>query len=273
MILDSGSNSCNIDENLATKLNLKPISDYFERRLTYMTQKVSIRTCVYSLKLLSQDKKYVRDVFAYSVSNFGTDVPNWREECALYPHLKDLKIPKVEDPIAGILIGVDCIDLFRPIEVRYGEQNQPMSIRTPLGWSFLGPHSRNCTEDLINSICAHVQDEDYIVFKSKDDDLYELVERSLTLEEWNLKESDLPFTKGYKGGPKPPELWTESERIAEEKMVVEFVAATGSQPDHFQAKIPWKDCYKQNLGGNFNAVRRRQLKTLSTASMQKKDSA
>ena len=271
VILDSGSNSCNINENLASKLNLKPVSDYFDRRLTYMTQEVSIRTCVYSLKLLSQDKKYVREIFAYSVSNFNTDVPNWRKECALYSHLKDLKIPAIDNSSAGILIGVDCIDLFRPMEVRYGEQNQPMSIRTPLGWSFLGPHSRNCTEDLINSICTLVQERRIEVYKSKDDDLHELVERSLTLEEWNLKESDLPFTKGYKGGPKPPELWTESERIAEEKMVVEFIPETGSQPEHFQARIPWKDCYKQNLSGNFNAVRRRQLKTLSTASMQKKD--
>ena len=91
-----------------------------------MTQKVSVRTCVYKLKLLGQDKKYVREVFAYSVSNFGTDVPNWRKECALYPHLKDLKIPKVDHSIAEILIGIDCIDLFGPMDVRYRRINGPV---------------------------------------------------------------------------------------------------------------------------------------------------
>ena len=269
VILDSGSNSCNVDETLATELGLEPISEYFDRHVRYITRSVKLRTCVFSLRLVGQDQKYVRDIFAYSVSNFKTDVPNWRNECSLYSHLDDLVIPEAESSVARILIGVDCIDLFRPTEVRYGQPNEPMALKTALGWSFQGPHPKVCA-DIYNSICVLTHNRKFESFKSKDDDLHELIERSLTLEEWNLKESDLPFTKGYKGGPKPPELWTESERIAEEKMVVEFIAGTGTKPDHFQARIPWKDCYKQNLSGNFNAVRRRQLKTFSASSLQKK---
>ena len=271
VILDSGSNSCNIDESLATQLGLKPISDYFDRTVRYITRSVKLRTCVYSLQLIGQDMKYVRDIFAYSVSNFKTDVPNWRTECSLYSHLNDLVIPEVDTCQAGILIGVDCIDLFRPMEVRFGLPNEPMALRTPLGWSFQGPHPKVVTEDLYNSMCALVHRGNFESFKSKDDDLHELVERSLTLEEWNLKESDLPFTKGYKGGPKPPNLWTEAERVAEERMVIDFVAGVGSKPNYFQAKIPWKDCHEVNLCGNFHAVRKRQLKTLSDASLKKKD--
>ena len=270
MILDSGSNSCNIDQNLAAQLGLKPISDYFERTVRYITKSVTLRTCVYSLRLVGQDKKYVREIFAYSVDNFKTEVPNWRKECSLYSHLNDLVIPEIDTNQAGILIGVDCIDLFRPMEVRYGQPNEPMALKTALGWSFQGPHPKTVTEDLYHSICTLVHSGRFETFKSKDDDLHELVERSLTLEDWHLKESDLPFTKGYKGGPKPPDLWTESERIAEEKMVVEFITGTGSKPGFFQAKIPWKDCYEVNLSGNFNAVRKRQLKTLSDSSLQKK---
>ena len=270
VVLDSGSNSCNVDENLASELGLKPVSDYFDRRVRYVTESVKLRTRMYSLKLVSQDKETEREIFAYSVSNFKADVPNWGVECSLYDYLKDLKIPPVETTQAGILIGVDAIDLLRPMEVRYGETNEPMGIKTALGWSFLGPHPKDSAHDLIKSICALAQVE-HVVFKSKDDDLHELVERSLTLEEWNLKESDLPFTKGYKGGPKPVELWTESERIADERMEITFVRSNGSEPDHFQARIPWKDDYKSNLVGNFHAVRKRQLKTLSEASLAKKE--
>ena len=56
-----------------------------------------------------------------------------------WPHLKDLKIPDVEDNQVTILIGANVPEAQVHEECRRGRSGEPYAVRTVLGWAVLGP--------------------------------------------------------------------------------------------------------------------------------------
>lgn len=56
-----------------------------------------------------------------------------------WPHLKDLRLPKVDPSGISILIGQDVPEALWPLELRKGKEGQPYATRTRLGWSLNGP--------------------------------------------------------------------------------------------------------------------------------------
>ena len=56
-----------------------------------------------------------------------------------WPHLKDLRLPRVDKSGVSILIGQDVPEALWPLELRKGEEGQPYATRTRLGWSLMVP--------------------------------------------------------------------------------------------------------------------------------------
>ena len=56
-----------------------------------------------------------------------------------WPHLKDLKIPDVEDNQVTMLIGANVPEAQVHEECRRGRSGGPYAVRTVLGWAVLGP--------------------------------------------------------------------------------------------------------------------------------------
>ncbi|XP_044170564.1 uncharacterized protein LOC122954581 [Acropora millepora] len=56
-----------------------------------------------------------------------------------WPHLKDLKIPDVEDNQVTMLIGANVPEAQVHEECRRGRSGEPYAVRTVLGWAVLGP--------------------------------------------------------------------------------------------------------------------------------------
>jgi len=54
-------------------------------------------------------------------------------------HLCDLNVPVLHDEDNLLLIGVDVPHAFRTLEERRGNVGEPFAVRTPLGWSLIGP--------------------------------------------------------------------------------------------------------------------------------------
>ena len=55
------------------------------------------------------------------------------------PHLQSVTIPKINQDKVSLLIGLDCPNAQRILEMREGNGTQPNAVKTPFGWSLLGP--------------------------------------------------------------------------------------------------------------------------------------
>jgi hypothetical protein len=89
-------------------------------------------------------------------------VANLNEICKRFNHLSDLSFPDAKPKCAGILIGISHMKLMMSLESREGSWNQPVAIRTRLGWSVCGKLSdieRN-NDSFVGHICrCEVVDE------------------------------------------------------------------------------------------------------------------
>ena len=61
-----------------------------------------------------------------------------RDELTNWPHLKHVPILDVETSDVHILIGQDCADLLKPLEIKAGKQDEPYAVKTVFGWSING---------------------------------------------------------------------------------------------------------------------------------------
>ena len=273
VIIDSGSNSSNIDESLVKELGLKPSTEEFERTIRYVSSEATSLTAGYDLQFVSLDNHHTQSIRAYRVQNFKSTIPNWKAVCQTHDYLKDLPILEAKTNVAKILLGTDCPGLFEIIESRTSQNEGPTATKNILGWSFLGRYTPNKFPKNVPKIFKQTSDplpkkEKTVKNKSYDSELYDLVKRSMEVESWDLAESDRPFSKKFKGGPKPIDRWTDEEHIAHEKMVIKEVTDTVDK--HFVANVPWKEGHSEKLKGNFQAVKKRQDNTLSPKALEKK---
>ena len=61
------------------------------------------------------------------------------KDLSRWPHLKDLKIPDVDDNQVTMLIGANVPEAQVHEECRRGRSGEPYAVRTVLGWAVLGP--------------------------------------------------------------------------------------------------------------------------------------
>ena len=272
VIIDSGSNTSNIDISLIKELGLKPSTEDFERSVRYVSTQVSFQTAGYDLEFISEDGNNSQSVRAFRVENFSSNVPDWKEICKHHRYLEDIPVLETPTKIAKILLGTDCIGLFEPLECRNAKNGGPTAIKNILGWSFLGQYTPNVLAKNLpkcfKQVVVDQKTEKVHKQKSYDSELYDLVKRSMELEDWDLQESDRPLSKKFKGGPKPVERWTEEEHIAFDKM--ELTHVKENNKSYTVSRIPWKEGYKEKLKNNFEAVKKRQDATLNPKSLEKK---
>jgi hypothetical protein len=81
------------------------------------------------------DLKNVWTVKQLTVSPNSIATPN---DIKMWPHLEGVYLPSIEKEVR-ILIGSNVPEVFWVLEERRGERGEPYAIRSPLGWSVLGP--------------------------------------------------------------------------------------------------------------------------------------
>ena len=66
------------------------------------------------------------------------------QDIQTYPHLKDIKICKpIENQNVDLLIGANASEILLPLECRRGKPEDPIAVKTPLGWTIFGGVSNN----------------------------------------------------------------------------------------------------------------------------------
>ena len=75
-----------------------------------------------------------------------------------WPHLKDLKIPDVDDKQVTTLIGGNVPETQVHEECRRGKSGEPFAVRTVLGWAVLGP------VDVANILSSQVVNVNFVKY-------------------------------------------------------------------------------------------------------------
>ncbi|XP_068738995.1 uncharacterized protein [Montipora capricornis] len=77
------------------------------------------------------------------------------EDVKRWPHLRGIEFPKLDGKAVEILIGNDVPEAHWVFEQRRGRRKQPYAVRTPLGWTLIGPLGQTSTSEAqVNFVCG-----------------------------------------------------------------------------------------------------------------------
>lgn len=77
-----------------------------------------------------------------------------------WPHLQDVPFPEVERQKISLIIGTNIPEVFVPLEVRHGGPNDPIAIRSCLGFAVLGRSGERTTQQCHNVYHIHTSAND-----------------------------------------------------------------------------------------------------------------
>ena len=116
-----------------------------------------------ALEVSPESSEHFYLVQAYVIPKISSHVPLFdvNEVKSKYTHLRDVNV-NIDIGSVDLLIGQDSPALLRQLEARYGDDNEPYAVRTPLGWSICGPIGKESTQDrssnFISAMCELYQD-------------------------------------------------------------------------------------------------------------------
>ena len=143
-LLDSGSTKTFCSKALIEKLDVK--GEQAKLSLTTVNSSESTDVELVALEVVvaksrAEKAGAIQLPNVYALPNLPTlenciaspsDIRKW-------PHLKDLRLPRVDESGVSILIGQDVPEALWPLELQKGKEGQPYATRTRLGWSLNGP--------------------------------------------------------------------------------------------------------------------------------------
>ena len=143
-MLDTGSNTTCIDEDLARTLRCKRRSDTISKSVSMLDGVKILQSYTCEVILTSGDGLTTQIIIAHTIKNMteGTSVVDWSKAKKKFAHLRDVPFDAVKrDAKIELLIGSDNAFLFAITDgtLREGARGEPIAYRTPLGWTCIGP--------------------------------------------------------------------------------------------------------------------------------------
>ena len=83
------------------------------------------------------------DVLTKDKLNVSTDCVSSQDDVDRWPHLSNIKVPKVIRSEVELLIGQDVPEALEPCEVRSCRGKGPYTTKTKFGWTLNGPLRRH----------------------------------------------------------------------------------------------------------------------------------
>ncbi|XP_058828874.1 uncharacterized protein LOC131688562 [Topomyia yanbarensis] len=141
--LDEGASVTLIENNLANRLGLVGVQEKLTIKWTAdvtRVEKSSRRMSVWTSAVggTSRDKFLLHSVRTVERMLLPHQTLNAEELSAKYEHIRGLAISSY-DGRPEILIGLNNIHSFAPIEAKAGTTNEPIAVRCKLGWTIYGP--------------------------------------------------------------------------------------------------------------------------------------
>ncbi|XP_030842249.1 uncharacterized protein LOC105438717 [Strongylocentrotus purpuratus] len=142
-LLDEGSDTSLCEKRLAEELGIVGVNKEF--RLTTIngmnTPRKGMEVSM-TIQGLQEDTKIDVDrMWTVDVLPISSRSIPCQEDVDKWPHLQGIQLVTAGQAKVQLLIGGDTPEAFWVEEERRGQKKDPYAIRTPLGWTFIGPAS------------------------------------------------------------------------------------------------------------------------------------
>ena len=239
-LLDSGSDISLCDKGLAEELGVQGHQKTFY--LTTQERQDSPRVG-YDLSLTVEpldgtDQVYVTRLWTVDKLNASSRSIASEQDARQWPHLQDIKLPSITEKEVRLIIGTNVPDAFWVLEERRGNRGEPYAIRTPLGWTLMGPMERSDGEDCHMNVNLVRSSE---ALREVDDCLVHQLERFWEVENAGvIPESKLSMS------------------VEDKRALAVMEQSVKLEDGHYQIALPWRQ-YPPFLPFNrFMAERRLQ---------------
>ncbi|XP_068674398.1 uncharacterized protein [Montipora foliosa] len=144
-LIDSGSDITMVDPSLVKLLNIEGTLSKLSLT-TVNSADVEERGMKVNFKIASLDSQNdhviaVNPVWAVKDLTIPLKHTRLSKSLEQWPHLREVRFPEVERRKISILLGTNIQEVFVPLDVRKGNRNEPLAIKSCLGWSILGGFS------------------------------------------------------------------------------------------------------------------------------------
>ena len=153
-LLDSESDVTLINKDLDSKLHLSP--DSKELNICNSISEVSSKPVKFQVSSVCNFfQKSDINVFVVNALNVQ---PNSFKISPLkndYPYIRDINFPILNSSYVDLLIGTNKADLLLQRDFRQCDTNEPLAIKTCLGWMLMGVYSKRSNREKTKS-CNHI---------------------------------------------------------------------------------------------------------------------
>lgn len=209
-LLDDGSSVTLIDSSVAESLNLKGTPQPLCLKWTSDTQRLELDSISISFQISGSNGKklIVNQARTVSTLNLPCQSLSSVEMKSKYKHLRGIPIESYQGARPTLLIGLNNVHLMLPHKTRSGADDEPVAIKSQLGWVVFGEKGVQSSNHEVYHVCECKQDKledilrEYIAIEnlnistpkiellSKDD------ERALSILEQTTKYSDNRYEVG-----------------------------------------------------------------------------
>jgi hypothetical protein len=162
-LLDNGSTTSFIDEDIATRLGLQgedisyQVSTITQRQKSYSGRSVEVKVTTQACP----EGALLKGVWTAPNLSLSRESAATEADVSKYQHLRDIRLEELPDDRVRLLIGVGS-GVLTPLEVRPPpSQERPYAERTVLGWIVRGPcGSQNCSGAAAHFTDSHSQPVD-----------------------------------------------------------------------------------------------------------------
>ena len=160
-LLDSGSTSTFCSEKLIEKLHIK--GNTVDLSLNTVEGGKELRATVVNLVVTGSQRHNNGNSFSlqhvYAIKEFPHLMNNLakRHDVETWNYLKGLPYRDDEAPHAMLIIGQDHPELLKPLEVQSRNAEEPVAVRTQLGWAISGPVGKKTSCNFCASLDEKVE--------------------------------------------------------------------------------------------------------------------
>ena len=181
-IIDDASSVTLLEAKVATDLKLKISQEDMPMELSWTQQTTSRFNCNKVVCFISGDggRRYkLQNVFTVKELNLPQQSVAVTELKRKYPYLKDVDMKDLERVQPTMLLGLEHVHLGTPAFIKTGRFDEPIAMKTKLGWTIHGPDSHSKDESAFTFFTCRCQPHD--------EALNELVRYQFTTDSFGIK--------------------------------------------------------------------------------------
>ncbi|XP_062703806.1 uncharacterized protein LOC134286238 [Aedes albopictus] len=185
--LDEGSSHTLIDASVTRSLGIVGIAEPLELTWTSNVNRkenLSERVDLVISARGAQERFKLSDARTVAALNLPKQNLQMDEMASRFKHLRDVPMASFQNAEPKVLIGLRNLELLVPIESRVGRPNEPIAVRSVLGWTIYGPSGMNPDARPFFGIHGHKT--------IAERELNEMIRQQFVLEDTGISPSPLP---------------------------------------------------------------------------------